>query len=423
MLIGVDVAEISRFENLSEGFFDKCFTAEERAFFKKSKVAETAAADFAAKEAFSKALGSGVRGFCLKDISVMRKENGKPYFSFSPVVEDILNKICAKNVELSISHDGGMAVAAVVIEQENYAGAFLRAVEKTDTDDTDIISYKLVKSSLKKRKAETHKGDYGRVFVVAGSKGLTGAGIFASSAAVRSGSGLVTLGCCESLNNIFECALAEVMTCPMNDDNGVLAAECGEKIVERANASDVLLIGCGLGRGEGIGKLMEYVIENVKVPVVVDADGINALSGNINILSRAKSPVVLTPHIAEFSRISGLSIDEIKKDTAGAASEFSAKWGVTLVLKSHETVVADEKGCVYKNLLGNCGMATGGSGDVLAGVIASFIGQRLENAVCSGVYIHSLAGDIAADEKGVYGMTPTDILGYIPHAIKLAGER
>jgi len=417
MLIGVDIAEIARFENLSERFLNRCFTDEERQLFKAKTPAETAAAHFAAKEAFSKALGTGVRGFELCDISVLRKENGKPYFKFASTVSDILCRIGASGVELSISHDGGFAVAVVTIEQKEGAAPFSKAVEKSDTDDGSIISYKRVKSSIPKRLPNTHKGDYGKIFIVAGSKGLTGAAILSSQAALKSGGGLLTLGCCDSLNSIFETVLHEVMTYPMPDNDGVLSVDCIDGLIDRADKSSVLAFGCGLSNTKEIYEILKKTIAAVNVPVVIDADGINALAKNINILKTARSHVVLTPHIMEFSRISGLSFEEIIADKEKAASDFAVKWGVTVVLKSEQTVVADKDGNTYTNVLGNSGMATGGSGDVLTGIIASFIGQGIENAAQCGVYIHSLAADIAVEKTGEYGLTPTDIIKYIPCAI------
>lgn len=419
MLIGVDIAEIARFKNISDKFMQTCFTEEERASFKAKRPWETAAANFAAKEAFSKAIGTGVRGFELSEISVLRKCNGKPYFVFSDNIKSILSRMAIDSVEVTISHDGGFAVAVAIAEQKKGCECFARAVAKTDTDDEGVISYKTVKNSIPVRKRESHKGDFGRIFIVAGSKGLTGAGILASKAAVRSGGGLVTLACCDSLNTVFETALHEVMTYPMADNDGVLSRECVDNLLQKADKADVIAFGCGLSDTKEIYEILRKIIYNSTCPLIIDADGLNALSRNINILKKAKSPVVLTPHIGEFSRLSGLSAEEIYADRAGVASAFAVKWGVTVVLKSDRTVVAFKDGRVYSNLLGNSGMATGGSGDALTGVIASFIGQGIENPVLSAVYIHSLAGDLAADDKGEYGMMPTDIVENIPCAISL----
>ena len=288
----------------------------------------------------------------------------------------------------------------------------------TDTDEVDIISYGRVKKSIPIRRDETHKGDYGRIFIVAGSKGLTGAAIMASKAALRSGGGLITLGCAESLNSIFEIALHEVMTLPLPDDGKAITRYSADAIVDKANKSSVLLFGCGLSDTQDVYAVLKSVLRNVEIPVVIDADGINAMSRNINILKTAKCPVILTPHIGEFSRLTGFSAEDIMADKERIASDFAVEYGVTLVLKSHETIVAYSDGKVRRNVLGNPGMATGGSGDVLAGIIASFVGQGIENAAECGVYIHSLAGDMAALDKGEYGMIPTDIIDNLPYAIK-----
>lgn len=418
MLIGVDIAEIARFENISDAFVSKCFTEEETALICGKKAAQTAAANFAAKEAFSKALGTGVRGFELGDIAVLRDILGKPYFKFADNVAGLLSRMGASSVEVSISHDGGIAVATVIIEQNHRGRSFAHSIQKTDIEDDSVISYNRVKSSIPCREANTHKGDYGRIFLVAGSKGLTGAGIMTSKAALRSGGGLITLGCPHSLNSIFEISLHEVMTLPLADDGASLVKECADILIERANNSSVLAFGCGLSNTKDIYSILKRALREVEVPIVIDADGLNALSRNINILKTAKAPLVLTPHIVEFARLSGLAVEEINADRERHAVEFAAKWGVTLVLKSEKTLVADCEGNVRKNLLGNPGMATGGSGDVLTGIIASFIGQGIPNAAECGVYVHSLAGDMAAGDKGQYGMTPTDIIDNIPYAVE-----
>lgn len=418
MYIGVDIADIKRFENASEEFINKCFTEEEKMLFTGKNIAQRIASNFASKEAFSKALGTGVRMFSLKDISVLRNGLGKPYFVFSRNVSNILDKMGVSDVELSISHDGGNAVAVVFMKVCEKDRIVSKCIAKSYVENEEVITCDYVKSSIAPRDIKTHKGDYGKIFIVAGSKGLTGAGIMASKAALRSGGGLITLGCCESLNSIFEVALHEVMTLPLADNGVSLTKENADKIIEKANESSVIAFGCGLSNTPDIYNILKKIIREVNVPIVIDADGINALSRNINILKSAKAPVILTPHIAEFSRISGLSVDEINRDTKNIALDFAKKYNVTLVLKSNNTIVAKSDGTVKTNILGNPGMATGGSGDVLTGIIASFVGQGILNAAECGVYVHSLAGDISAEEKGEYGMTPTDIIENIPYAIK-----
>ncbi len=419
MLIGIDIAEISRFEDVSDKFIDTCFTEEERADFKPKRRAESMAGAFSAKEAFAKAIGTGVRGFSLRDISLLHEDNGKPYFKFSDKIKSLLCKMGISNVDVTISHDGGFAVAVASAKQIKGAEILPQAISLTDTDKSDVISYDLVRSSLPERRQDIHKGDCGRIFIVAGSKGLTGAGILASKAALRSGGGLITLGCCESLNPIFEISLHEVMTYPLDDADGTLTLASADAILDKASSSDVVAFGCGLSRSDDIYKILETILPRIECPIVIDADGLNALSRNIDILKTAKSKVILTPHIGEFSRLTGLSAEEICADRSKVASQFATKWGVTVVLKSERTVVARPDGDVRCNLLGNSGMATGGSGDVLTGIIASFIGQGIENPVETAVYIHSLSADIASLEKGTYGLIPTDVIETIPTAIKL----
>lgn len=423
MCIGVDIADISRFENASEEFLNKCFTEDEKKLFEGKNTSQRIASNFASKEAFSKALGTGIRGFSLKDISVLRDALGKPYFVFSDNITKILDEMGVSDVELTISHDGGNAVAVVFIKQCEKVKNANKYIAKTDFESDEIITYSCVKSAIKPRKSETHKGDYGKIFIVAGSKGLTGAGIMASKAALRSGGGLITLGCCESLNSIFETTLHEVMTLPLADNGISLTKSCADEIIRKANQSSVIAFGCGLSNTPDIYNILKKIIREVNVPIVIDADGINALARNINILKSAKAPVILTPHIAEFSRICGLGIDEINSDIKNIAADFAKEYCVTLVLKGHNTLVAESDGKIKTNILGNPGMATGGSGDVLTGIIASFVGQGISDAALCGVYIHSLAGDISALEKGEYGMTPGDIIENIPYAIRSIHKR
>ena len=212
MLLGVDIADVSRFENVSDAFLDKCFTEDEIELFEVKNAAERMAANYASKEAFAKAIGTGISGFGFKDISVLRDENGKPYFVFSQKVKEILNSLSVTEVAVSISHDGGVAVAVVSAKVDEAFETARQCAEKTDIEDDGIINLDFVKNSIPKRKSNTHKGDYGKIFIVAGSTGLTGAGILASKGALFSGGGLITLGCPKSLNPIFETALAEVMS-------------------------------------------------------------------------------------------------------------------------------------------------------------------------------------------------------------------
>ncbi len=271
------------------------------------------------------------------------------------------------------------------------------------------------------RKPNSHKGDFGHVFILAGSCGLTGAAYLASEAALLAGSGLVTLGIPKSLNPIMEVKLTEVMTKPLAEtEEFSLSLKALGQINKVLPGIDALAIGPGLSRNYQTQELVHKLLLSVSKPLVLDADGINALIGKLRILSNLKGELVITPHPGEMSRLLNLNIAEIQKDRSKIAGDFAKKHKVVVVLKGHRTVVADASGRTYVNETGNPGMATGGCGDILTGIIASFLGQRMSafEAAKLGVYIHGLAGDIAAKEKGQVSLIATDILDKLPQALK-----
>lgn len=422
-LVGTDVVAVARMERLLQdaAFLPRFFTREECAYVQgKKNKAETAAGLYAAKEAFAKAAGTGVRGFSLREVGVSHDTQGRPFYQLTGRAAALLKKWGVRQMALSISHDGGVAVATAALDIDRKRADFERAVQKTDGAPPEVLTLADARRWLPKRRRDTHKGNYGKVFLVAGSIGLTGAGIFASTAALKMGSGLITLGCPASLNPIFETCLHEVMTLPLPDAHGILTMNGVEAILQRCKASDALLFGCGLANADTIQQILANILPETGIPAVIDADGINALARNIDILSHRAGPVVLTPHWMEFSRLSGLPLDTVAADPAKCAADFARQHGVVLVLKSSETYVAAPDGRVRRNIMGNCGMATGGSGDVLSGVILSLLGQGLApfEAASLGVYLHALSGDLAALDKGEYGMTPTDILENLPYAVK-----
>jgi len=278
-----------------------------------------------------------------------------------------------------------------------------------------------IRKLLPNRRPDTHKGDYGHVFVIAGSAGMTGAAALASTGALLSGSGLVTLGIPKSLNPIMEAKLTEVMTKPLPEtDDQTLSEGAFSKIIKFAEKVNCVAIGPGLSRNSSTEKLVKELVVSLDKPMVLDADGINALEGNARILSSAKAPIVVTPHPGEMARLVSLSREAIVKAKEKVAKNFASKYNVVCVLKGHRTVVAGPKGKTYVNLTGNPGMASGGAGDVLIGMIASFIGQGIKpfDAARLGVFLHGLAGDLAAKEKGEASLIASDILEKLPEAIK-----
>jgi len=274
---------------------------------------------------------------------------------------------------------------------------------------------------LPKRKKKSHKGDYGHILVLAGSKGLTGAAYLASQAALLSGSGLVTLGIPESLNAIMERKLTEVMTLPLPETkNAALSFAAYKKIKEFIKKIDVVAIGPGLSQNSSTIKLVRKLIRTLDKPFVLDADGINALKGSPGLLKKVKVPAVITPHPGELARLLGKKAKDVQKDRLRLARKFAIVYNKLLVLKGHRTIVATPPGGYYVNTTGNPGMASGGVGDVLTGIIASLMGQGLElsQAATLGVYVHGLAGDLAKKEKGETSLVATDLLKMLPKAFK-----
>lgn len=268
------------------------------------------------------------------------------------------------------------------------------------------------------RAANSHKGDYGKVFIVAGSEGMTGAGCLAANAALYSGSGLVTVGVPWELNPIFEAKLTEPMTLPLDDDRGYLTAEAFAAIAGKMDNSDVLLFGPGIGRGKDIVRLLRKVLKYSQIPVIIDADGLYALAQDMDMLNECTCNVVLTPHTAEFSRLTGFDPAYIEENRLRVSEDFAQEYGITLLLKGHRTVVTAPDGTQYINTTGNSGMATGGSGDVLGGIIASYIARSLREdvAAAAAAYIHGRAADILAEEIGEDSVTPSKIAEYISRA-------
>ena len=268
---------------------------------------------------------------------------------------------------------------------------------------------------------DTHKGDFGHVLVIAGSTGYTGAAYLASQAVIRSGSGLVTLAIGKSLYGIMATKLTEVMVRPFFETRDCSLSLLAEKeLVTFAEKCNSIAIGPGISQNKETQHLTRNLIAKLNKPMVVDADGINALPGHLDVLKNAKAPLILTPHPGEMARLIGQEVSYVQKDRKGLALSFASEYNTVLVLKGYETIVAAPNGESYKNETGNVGMASGGTGDILTGMIASFIGQALEpfTAASLAVYFHGLAGDLAAKEKGFLGLIATDLLNKIPEVLK-----
>ena len=283
----------------------------------------------------------------------------------------------------------------------------------------NITTKEIVKSLLPFRATYSHKGSFGKVLILAGSVGMTGAAYLASEAAIRSGAGIVVLGIPRSLNQIMEVKLTEVMTLPLAEtEKQSLGKEAEETISKLMKNYSVLGIGPGISRQAETQRLVRKIIEKSNIPLVVDADAIYALSEDPAILKKTKTPLVITPHPGEIAKLIDKDVDYILNNQLDITREIAQKYGIVVVLKGARTIIANKEGETYINVGDNSGMATGGSGDVLTGIICSLIAQGADNfsAAITGVYIHSLAGNLARDIKGERGMIAGDILSQVPQA-------
>lgn len=280
----------------------------------------------------------------------------------------------------------------------------------------ELIDREFVRRALPARPANGHKGTFGKVCLLGGSVGYTGAPVLCAGAAVRSGCGLVYLGVPECVWQIAAAKCLCAMPFPLPEKDGALALSGEADFRRRAEGCDAVAIGCGMGRSADSDALTRRLL-TLSQPLVLDADGINALSGHIDTLScRRGLTTVLTPHDGELARIGG----DMTAPRESSAAAFAAQHGVCLVRKGHRTVIAAPDGRLAVNTTGSDGMAKGGSGDVLTGLLTGLLAQGVEPfaACCCAVWLHGRAGDLAAEEKGHRGMTPADMIEKLPYALK-----
>ena len=277
------------------------------------------------------------------------------------------------------------------------------------------LNHEKVLSILPDRDDFAHKGDFGKILLLCGSRGYTGAAALAAMGALRSGAGLVFLGVPESIYAIEAVKLTESIVFPLPDENGMLSGAAVPQILERLPRMDAVLIGPGLGQSAGTLAAVKAVLERFDGPVVVDADGINILAAHKDILRGRAVSTILTPHDGEFARLGGV----VGNDRAAAAENMARQLGCIMLLKGHETVITDGVE-TYINHTGNPGMAVGGSGDVLAGILVSLLGQGIAplDAAACGAWLHGAAGDLCAARMGQYGMLPGDMVSALPRLLK-----
>ena len=397
MKTGVDIVKNIRIKKIlnknRESFYRRIFTQKEIEYIEdKDHDYKTVAALFASKEAISKLIGCGIGQLGWKDIEIGHTELGKPYVVLNKILQAKLCLEKINSIDISLSHE------------EEYSIAF--AIGYLSPIDIDIP--KEMKVLLPPRNVDSHKGTYGRVGIIGGSKGMTGAPFLASTAALKSGSGLVYSIVTKDIEDIMAIKLTEVIVKSYED-----IKDCMLYIKNL----DGVVLGPGLGQDKKKKSLVIEVLNNYKGPIVLDADGINAIEQDF-IIGR-KGITVITPHPGELATLLGKDIKEIQDNRIYYSKYASDKYNVITVLKGHNTIV-NYKERLYINHSGNPGMATAGSGDILAGMIISFICQGIEpfDACTLAVYAHGLSGDLASDKKGEYGLIASDILACIPFAIK-----
>jgi NAD(P)H-hydrate epimerase len=296
-----------------------------------------------------------------------------------------------------------------------------RSLLQNFLSDYEHVEEKWVREHLPLRKPEGHKGDFGRVLVIAGSRGMTGAATLTAESALRAGAGLVYLAYPESLSSVMETKLTEVVKLPLPDSGGALSVRSLPPIEQALSDKTVLALGPGLSHNSQVAKLLTKLLLKLRIPVVLDADGINNLK-SASVFGRKKwnAPLVLTPHAGELARLLGRTREEIEADRVGIAQHVATELGATLVLKGAPTLTALSDKRVFVNSTGNSGLASGGSGDVLTGLIAGLIAQGMnpQDAAVVGVYLHGRVADELKQTLGERGMIAGDLVRHLPHVLK-----
>lgn len=308
-------------------------------------------------------------------------------------------------------HAGRIWVADVGHPQRLIDGAGIR---------TSLVTRAMVDAVIPARRMDVHKGDFGRVLVVAGAVGYAGAAVLCSLGALRAGAGLVTVGVPAAVYPIVAPSVVEAMPMPLADHEGALAEAAADQIRDLASAADVVACGPGLSRLPGPSAVVRGLVAECATPMVLDADALNVLAGATEALRAARAPIVITPHPGEMARLLGVKVEEVQRRRLRTARTAAERFRVVVVLKGARTVIADPEGEAFVVPTGNPGMATGGMGDVLTGVIAGLIGQRLSplTAAWAAAYLHGLAGDLAATARGPAGFLAREVADHLPAALR-----
>ena len=407
--VGIDLVEIGRIEKSIRNprFCSRVLGEEEYGQLARLGFpARSVAASFCAKEAFSKTLCTGLGAFRLGEAELIRLPSGKPELRLSGRAAFLARDM---RFSVSVTHTEKYAAATVV--------GWRDGAEQTPAVEEASEGARIVLRMLKPRGAETNKGDYGRLLSVCGSEGMAGAAAMSTLSALRCGAGIVEAALPRPIYPIVAALAPEaVFTLLDLSGDGELTPSARSALRAALSRASACLVGCGLGKGPAARELVPLLLGETPVPLVLDADGINLAAEHIDVLKTAHAPLILTPHPGEMARLLNATAKDVQENREGCARSFAREHGVTLVLKGAGTLVASPDGRLYRNATGNPGMAKGGSGDVLAGMIASFLAQGAApfEAAAGAVYLHGLAGDRCAARLSQCAMLPTDLIGALP---------
>jgi len=406
--VGVDVAAIPRIaeaqKRFGNRFLQKFLTAQEIDYCGGS--AERWAGRWAAKEAIGKAMPTGVPRPHMRDVEILPSEDGRPHVRVAPATT-----LTGRDIDVSIAHDGHFAVAVAVIPDLDSPPPLGEGQRGGLPDGFRLPA----------RPRDGHKGTFGTVVVLAGSQGYTGAAYLTSMGAARSGAGIVRLMVAQSIYPILAEKCTEVVVGPIPEISpGVVGHAALSAVLRGFTGAAAGIVGPGIGRDTSTRRLIEDLLRKVTIPLVLDADALNLLSEHRSILPKLSPDIVLTPHPAEFGRLANLETGAVQKDRRGIASRFAKTWNKVVVLKGAGTVIAAPDGRITLNPIATPALASGGTGDVLAGLIGGLMAQKLPafEAAVTGVHLHSLAGIDLEASMGQAGVLASDLLPQIPRVME-----
>lgn len=418
LLVGTDLVEIARIEKSMRNplFCARILgDAEYGQLAGRGFPVQSVAASFCAKEAFSKAVGTGLGGFRLREAELLRAPNSRPELRLSGRAAELAGNA---RFSVSVTHTASAASATVVGWGKEFPMDRVRMRDQPEGE-------KILREMLKPREPESNKGNYGRLLCVCGSEGMAGAAAMSTLAALRCGAGIVETALPGSIYPIVAALAPEaVFTLLEVSPDGGMTDRTEQAVRLALSRASACLAGCGLGKSEFARSAVSLLLREARIPLILDADGINLVSEHIDELKTARAPLILTPHPGEMARLLKTTAKEVQESREECARSFAKEFGVILVLKGAGTLVASPEGRLYRNTTGNPGMAKGGSGDVLAGMVASFAAQGMEpfSTAAGAVYLHGLAGDRCAESLSQTAMLPTDLIGKLPELFSELGR-